>query len=123
VKEDDRRIVITERASVIRNAFSVLLTGIESEGDATPGTREILQEFSKQDCHNLILDLREVEEPFAGAPIGIRNLHASRVGRVLVVICEIDAPRIFQQIENLCRPRFFPKQWTSGLAAFMHMFF
>jgi hypothetical protein len=123
MKEAQRRIIITGNAPVIRDAISVLLASVESEDGTTPGPREELQRFSKQNCHNLILDLREVGEPFGETPAGIKNFCVNRVGGVLVVNCEIDTPRIFQQIEQLCRPHLPTKQLATGLVAFIHILF
>ena len=123
MKEGERRILIAEKASVVRDALSVLLAGVESEGDVTPGTRERLEEFAKEGCGALILDLRTVEEPLDGISPGVRNIRASHIGRVSVVSCEVITPQILQQIEELCCPHSFPKQLVSSLGAFVHTLF
>lgn len=123
MRGDERRIVITGRASVVRKALYILMAGMGSAGDLIPGTRERLEEFARHDCHNMILDLRAAEAPLGGFSPGVTSVRSSQVGRVAVVSCEISAPWILHQIEELCRPHFFPKHLASSLRALIHIFF
>ncbi|MBZ5672378.1 MAG: hypothetical protein LAO04_21985 [Acidobacteriia bacterium] len=122
-KEGERYIFTAEKASGIRNALSVLLAGVESEGDVTHSARERLEEFMKDDCDGLILDLRGVEVPPNGVSPVVRNVRASHVGRVLVITGEVTDPQVFRQLEELDVPHFPLKYMTTGLRTFAHALF
>lgn len=123
LKERDRHILVTEKASVIRDVLSVLVAEVKSEGGATPGTHERLEAFAKEGCGRLVLDLRTVKEPSGGISRGVRNLRASQLGPVLVVTGEVAAPRILHQLEAPRHSHSFPRHVASGLLAVVHMLF
>jgi DNA-binding response OmpR family regulator len=123
VKEAERRIFITEKAPVIRNALCTLLTGATSESDTIPGTRERLEAFAKEGCDRLVLDLRTVKESSGCMSPGVRNVRASQIGTVLVVTGEVTSPEILQEIEELRHSHSFAKHLTSDLRAFVHLLF
>ena len=123
VEEGERYILTIGKASVIRDALSLVLAGVKSEGDLTPGSRERLEAFAKNGCDRMILDLRTGKELPGGISPRVRNLRVSHIGQVLVVTGEVSEPGILQQIEALRRPHSFPQHLTSSLLAFIHMLF
>ncbi|MEJ2007612.1 MAG: hypothetical protein P8Z30_05535 [Acidobacteriota bacterium] len=108
MEEGERHVLTSGKAFVIRDALSLILAGVKSEGDITPGTRERLWAFVKERCDRLILDLRTAKDPTEGVSPGVRNLRVSHLGQVLVVTGEVTAPEILHEIQALRRPRFFP---------------
>jgi DNA-binding response OmpR family regulator len=118
-----RRTLTTEKASVIRDALSLVLSGVKYEGDVAPGTSASLEAFAKNGCQRMVLDLRAADQPSVGAASGVRNLRASHIGQVLVVTAEVSDPGILHEIEALRRPHPLPAHIASGLLAFVHMVF
>ena len=110
MKEGERYILTTGKASVIRDALCLVLARVQSEGDLTPGSCESLAAFARERCDRLILDLRTVKEPPVGIDPGVRNLRASHLGQVLVVTGEVAGSEILHEIEALRRPHRFPQQ-------------
>jgi hypothetical protein len=104
MRKGERHVLIADKASVIRDALSILTAAIESEGNVSPGTRERLEAITVEECESLILELRAEGDPCGGISPGVRNLRISHIGRDLVVSCEITSPHILQQITDLRRP-------------------
>lgn len=123
LKQDERYILTTGKASVIRDALSLVLAGVKSEGDLTPGSRERLGALTRECCDRLILDLRTAKELPSGISPKVRNLRVSHLGQVLVVTGEVTGSEILDEIEALCRPHFSPGHLASSLLAFVHMLF
>jgi hypothetical protein len=115
-----RQFLIAEEALVIQNALYTLLAGVESKRDAAPGTRERLEEIAETGCDKLILELRAVEEPLAGITPRIRSIRYDHLGKVVAITCEVAAPHIAQQTEELGRPHLFPKHLGFSLGAFVY---
>lgn len=123
MKEGERYVLTTGKASVILGALSLLLAGGKSEGNLTPGSRERLETFVSERCNRLILDLRRAKElPGAVAP-KVRNLRVSHVGPVLVVTGQVTSFEILHEIESLCHSRSLLGRFASGLRAFAHLSF
>lgn len=123
LKNSERYVLTTGKASVIRNVLSLVLTEIKSEADVSPGTHQSLKAFAKNGCDRMVLDLRAVREPPVGIGSGVSNLKASYIGQVLVVTGEVSAPRILREIDALRRPHFSPQCLASALLTFIHMLF
>jgi hypothetical protein len=119
-KQTDRQILVAEEAPVIQNALYTLLAGIESRRDVPSTTRERLEEIAGEGCDSLILDLRAVEEPLAGVSPRVRNIRLNYLNKVAVVICEVPAHQIVDQVDAFCRPHFFPKHLAFSLGAFVY---
>ncbi len=117
----ERRVLITENASVIRAALSLVLGLIKSEADVTPGTRDTLQRCAQ--CDRLVLDLRTAKGLPCGISPGVRNLRASQVGNVLVVNGEVTSLQILQQVQELRHRHFLPEKLTFVLRHFVHALF
>jgi hypothetical protein len=109
----ERYVLTTGKASVIREVLSLVLAGVKSEGDVSPGTYPSLESVVKNGCDRMVLELRRPKEPSACISPGVRNLRANRLGRVLVVTGDVAAPGILHEIEALSRPHFFHKYVTS----------
>jgi hypothetical protein len=123
MRESKRRVIIAEEPLVIRNVLYALSAGIESDGSSASGVRKRLDDFAKGGCDGLILDLRGVEPSRGGMPPRIKNVRGSQLGRVAVVTCDVSAPLIVRQIEELCRPHFNPRHLISSLIAFFQALF
>lgn len=123
MKECERYILTTGKASVIRDALSLVLAGVNSEGNLIPGTRKRPETFIGKQCDRLILDLRTAEGLPSAISQRVRNLRVSHLGRVLVVTGDVATPGILREIEALSHPHFFPKYAVSGLLALVSMLF
>ncbi len=123
MKEGERYILTTGKTSVIRNALSLVLAGVKSEGDITPGTRQGLEALTWERCDRLILDLRMAGEPPGDTSPRVRNLRVSHLGQVLVITGEVTAPEIIREIEALRYPHSSPQHLASSLLAFAQMLF
>ncbi|MEJ2008327.1 MAG: hypothetical protein P8Z30_09280 [Acidobacteriota bacterium] len=117
LKDSERYILTTAKASVIRDVLSLVFAAVKSDADGIPDTSPSLETFVKSGCDRMILELRRPKESPAGVSPGVRNLRVSRLGRVLVVTGKATAPGILREIEALRRPRFFPEHLASGLVA------
>ena len=123
MKKGERHVLATGKGPVIRNALSLVLAGVKSEDDVSPGTRQSLELFARNGCDRLLLDLRTARELPAGTVPGIRNLRASQLGQVLVVTGDVTAPEILQEVRALCRSHFSPEYLAAGLLAVAHLLF
>ena len=123
MKGGERHVVIAEDPFIIRSALHVLLAGIESEGNISPGARENLELSLKEGCNRLIFDLRSVNEVSGGISPGGRSLRVNHLGQVLVVTCDAIPAWTCHQIEELCSPHTFPGHLMCGLRAFLHALF
>lgn len=123
MKQGERYILTTGRASAIRDALSLVLAGVKSEGDLTPGSRERLGVLTREHFDRLILDLRTAKELPSGTSPRVQNLQVSHLGQVLVVTGEVTGSDILHEIEALRRPHFSLGHIASSLLAFVHMLF
>lgn len=123
MEEIERLILTTGRDSVIRDALSLVLTGVRSERDLTPGIREKLEAFLGERCGRLIVDLRAARESTDGASPRVKNFKANLIGNVLVVTGEATRPETLRQIDALRHRHFFPRYVASGLFGLVHMLF
>lgn len=121
--EAERHVFTTEKASVIREAMSLVLSEARFADNVAPGTAASLEACAKNGCQRMILDLRAPGEPPFGMASRIRNLRASHIGQVLVVSGEVTDPRLLHQLEALRHPQSFPVHLASSLVALAHMFF
>lgn len=117
LKDSERFILTTAKASVIRDALSLVFAAVRPETDKIPGTSPGLETLAKSGCDRMILELRRPKESLAGVSPGVRNLRVSRLGRVLVVTGKATAPGILHDLEALRRPRLLPENLASGLVA------
>jgi hypothetical protein len=119
-----RRVIFTaEKPDRIRSALSVLLAGVESQGDVTRSARERLRDFTRGGCERLMLDLRDVAAPPDGSYSTVRNIRAVRLGGVLVVTGEVTDPDVFRQIKEVRHPRVSAKRLAYNFRAFVHALF
>jgi hypothetical protein len=123
MKETKRRVLIAEEPLAIRNVLYALSAGIEADGSSASGVRKRLDDFAKGGCDGLILDLRTMEAPHGGMPPRIKNVRGCQLGRVAVVTCDVSAPMIVRQIEELCHPHFNPRHLIYSLIAFFQALF
>ena len=121
MEEGKKHVFIADKASIIRDALSILRAALEPESDVSPGAREKLEAISKEECDNIILELQVEGESCGGMSPGVRNIRTSYMGRVLVVRCEIADPRILQQIMELHRLNFCLMPTALAVAAFINM--
>ena len=120
LKDTERYILTTARASVIRNVLSLVLARLKPEVNANPATNPGLEAVLLDDCKNMILELRRPKESECRVKPAIRNLRISRLGRVLVVTGEATSPEMLREVEELRRPHFYPHHLASSLHAFAH---
>ncbi len=123
MKDSERYILTTARASVMRNVLTLVFAAGTSEDEGIPGANPSLETFAKSGCDRMILELQRPKEPPAGISPRVRNLRVSRLGRVLVVTGKATAPGILHDIDAVRRPRFFPGHLASGLFAPVRTFF
>lgn len=102
-----------EDLTLIVEALSTLSTDIEPEGGEILRTLKRLEEFAKEGCGRLILNLDAIEKPLSGMPQEVRNVGASLVGGVLVVTCQV-TPREMRRVKMLTRIHSFPKHLISS---------
>lgn len=117
MKDSERYIITTAKASVIRDVLSLVFSAVNSEEDMILGDHPSLETFVKSGCDRIILELRRPEGPSIAIFPKIRNLRISRLGRVLVVTGKATTPGILDDLDTLRRPHIIPKNLTSGLLA------
>ncbi len=117
MKDSERYILTTERASVMRNVLTLVFAAGRSGDDGITGANPSLDTFAKSGCDRMILELQRPKEPLAVISPRVRNLRIFRLGRVLVVTGKATSPGILRDIEAMRRPRFFPEHLASGLFA------
>ena len=120
MKQVGRQILTTEEAPVIQNALYTLLEDLESKRGTVPGTRERLLAIAEGGCERLILDLRAVEQPIAETSPRVKNVRLDHLSKVAVVTCEVATYQLLNQIDEFCRPHFFPKHLMFSLGVFAH---
>lgn len=112
----ERHVLTFDKPPVIQDILDALLEGVESVGDVPAETRKGIEEFSRQGCSRLILNLRVIKASFGETPVPIRHLGACLVGGVLVVTGQVTPPWV-HQIEGHSRRHSFPKHLISGFGA------
>lgn len=123
LKDSERFILTTAKASLIRDLLSLLLAAAKSEVDESPDTYQSLEAFEKGGCDKIILELRRPKAPFSDISPRVKKLRVSRLGRVLVVTGEATTPEILREIETVRRSHVLPKEVTSVLLALVHTHF
>jgi hypothetical protein len=123
MEDGERRIFVVEKASRVRNALCVLLAGAECEGNVAHGTRMIHGTFAEANRDQLVLHLRYAETPHNRVSPGVKNLEASLVGGILVVVGQVTDPKVLGQIEELVVSHFSLKYMTSSLRTIVHALF
>jgi hypothetical protein len=123
MEDGERRIFVVEKASRVRNALCLISAGAECEGDVAQGTRMINETLAEANRDQLILHLRYAPTPHNRVSPGVKNLEASLVGGILVVIGQVTDPKVFQEIEELVVSHFSLKYMTSGLRTIVHALF
>lgn len=114
----ERHVLTIDKPPVIKRVLDVLSAGVESDGSLPAETRKGLEEFSRQGCSRLILNLRVIKAPFGGASAAIVNLRACLLGGVLVITGQVTPPWILR-IREHSRRHFFPKHLISGFGRLM----
>lgn len=122
-KQVGRQILIAQEAPVVQNALFTLLADTQSKRDLAPGTRERLKALAEEGRDQLILELHAVEQPLAGTSPRIKNVRFDQLGQVAVVTCEVSTSQLVHQIDEFCRPHFFPKHLMFSLGVFAHALF
>jgi hypothetical protein len=123
LKDRERYVLATSKASVIRKALSLVLAGAKSEGDVSADVYQSLELLARNGCERLVLDLRAAIGFPAGTAPRFTNLRASHLGHVLVVTSEATAPQILQEVRALCGSHFSPQYLAAGLLAIAHTLF
>lgn len=121
LQDSQRYVLTTRKASVIRGVLSLLLAGVKSEGDVTPGTYQSLDLLAKNGCERMILELRRPKQSPVGISRTVRNIRVSHIGQVLVVSGEVGGLEILHEIEMLRRPRFSFQSLITKLLELVHM--
>jgi DNA-binding response OmpR family regulator len=119
--EAERYILTAEKAARIRDLVSLLLTGVEFDGDIAHRARERLDEFMEHECDGLILDLRWVAVPPEGVSTPVRNVRVSLVGHVLVITGEVIDPEVLRQIEAVGALQCSPDRRITEFRSFAHV--
>jgi len=117
LKDSERYILTTGKASVMRDVLAFLHARAESEGETIPRTLPGPEEFAKAGFDRMILELRRPKSPWVGDSPTVKNLRSSRLGRVLVVTGDAASPEILREIDALRRPRLIPAHLASGLVS------
>ena len=109
----ERHALTFEDLTLIVEALGTLSTDVESQGGEVLRTLKRIEEFAKEGCGRLILNLDAIEEPLSGMPQEVRNVGASLVGGVLVVTCQVTS-REMLRVKLLARRHSFPKHLISS---------
>jgi hypothetical protein len=109
----ERHVLTIQERPLILQALNTLSTDVRSEGGEALRTLNRLEEFAKEGCGRLILNLDAIEEPPSGKPREVRNVGASLVGGVLVVTCQVTSRELLR-IKVLTRRHAFPKHLISS---------
>lgn len=109
----ERHALTFEDLTLIVEALNTLSTDVESQGGEVLQTLKRIEDFAKEGCGRLILNLDTVEEPLGGMPQEVKNVGASLVGGVLVVTCQVTS-REMLRVKVLTRHHPFPKQLISS---------
>lgn len=113
MQSGERHVVTIGDPPLIRKVLNTLLTDMGSEGGEILRTLKGLENFSKESCGRLILNLDTVEESHGGMQKEVSNVGASLVGGVLVVTCKVTSRELLR-IRGLTRRHSLPKQLVSG---------
>ena len=117
MQDNERYILTTNKASVIRDVLSLVFEAVGSEDDGNPGGDTGIETFAESGCDRMILELQRPKGTAAGISPRVRNLRISRLGRVLVVTGKATSPGILRDLDARCSPWFFPRNLASDLAA------
>lgn len=110
----ERHLLTIQELPLILEALNTLSTEVGPKDEEALRRLNSLEEFAKEGCGRLILNLDAIEEPPGGNPQEVRNVGASLVGGVLVVTCQVTS-REFLRIKLLTRRQTLPKQLISGV--------
>jgi len=108
-----RHVLTIQDLPHIVEALNTLSRGIQAEGGEPLQTLNRLEEFAREGCGRLILNLDAIEESPGGTPRQDRKVGASLVGGVLVVTCQVTSHELLR-IKVLTRRHSVPKQLISG---------
>lgn len=111
-------LLTIEEQPLILKALDTLSTATDSEGANYRGTLKRLEEFGKEGCGRLLLNLHVVEEPLGRSPVNIKYVGASLIGGVLVVTCQVSAREVVQ-IKKLTHHSFLPRHVFPSLGHFL----
>lgn len=117
LKDSERYILTTDKASVIRDVLPLVSAAIKSELRITPDTCRSLDAFAKSCCDGMILEPRKPKEPPTNIYPWVKKPRVSRLGRVLVVTRDATFPEILNVTEVPRRPHFPSQHLTSSLRA------
>lgn len=112
----DRHVLTIEDRPLIVEALNTLSTDVQPEGGESLRTLTRLQEFVKEGCGRLILNLDAIEGPLSGPPHAVQHVEASLVAGVLVVTCQVTSRELLR-IKLLARRQAFPKHLISSFDA------
>lgn len=109
----ERPVLTLEKPPFIREALKTLAADVGAAGGEVHGSLKRLEQFAKEDCGKLILNLHSTERPLSGTPSEVRSVGAGLIGGVLVVTCQV-SPQELLRIEVHTRRHFFLKHLISS---------
>lgn len=109
----ERHVLTIQELPLILQALNTLSTDVQRGDEEALRTLNRLEEFAKEGCGRLILNLDAIEEPLGGTPREVSNVGASLVGGVLVVTCQVTSRELLR-IKVLTRRHAFQKHLISS---------
>jgi CheY-like chemotaxis protein len=97
-----RKVLIVEEESSIRNLISTLLGGLGCEGEVAHSGQQALAMISRQPFDAVLLDLRCSDLTPERVVSGILEIRPSLMGRVLVIAGEVADQETLSLIERRC---------------------
>lgn len=112
----ERHVLTIEALPLVVKALNSLASANEAQGSGVLRTLRRLEDFAKEGCGKVILNLDAVEEPLANKYEEVRNVDAVLVGGVLVVKCQVTSQELLR-IKELTRRNSLTNQLISGFDA------
>jgi len=99
---DQRKVLVVEEESSIRNLIYTLLGKLGCDGDVATSGQQALAMISRQPFDAVLLDLRCSDLTPERVLSGILETRPNLVGRVLVITGEVTDPDTMNLIERKC---------------------
>lgn len=117
----ERHVLTIDKGPVIQSILDTLMAGANPDGGVPPEACKGLEEYSKQGCNRLILNLRVINAQFGERAAAIRNLSACLLGEVLVISAQVTPPWMHQIRKD--RQRYsFPRHLISSFGVLFELF-
>ncbi len=99
-----RKVLVIEGESAIRNLIYVLLGALKCEGDVAYNGQQALAMVSRERFDAVLLDLRCPDMPAEEVVSQIHAIRPNLVGRILFITGEVSDPKTMEFVEKSCAP-------------------